>query len=106
MKTIIKTIKSNLKLKSLEIRISKSIFRSSQRENDSDVWRLQSRLLTLREEYRYEHIAYCIMRGRKMLEIETSPLKEASKSKIKNILLRVFSEAEAQRILEESYKTA
>ena len=103
MKSILKSFKKSIKEKASQIRAMKRLFREYQRIGDEKSYILQSELLRLRDEFRHEHIAYCILRGRTILEIENSPSRETNKSKIKNILLRIFSEIEASRILEAAY---
>jgi len=65
-----KTIKNNLKKQANELRKLKSKIRTGMKTNKPNVWEYQINLLNKKEQFRYEHIAYCLVRGRKYDEIE------------------------------------
>lgn len=63
------TIKENLKMQARDIRTLKDQVRDGMRKGDY-VWRLQGDLENAKREYRYDHVAYCMLRGRTYEEIE------------------------------------
>jgi len=64
-----KELKNWLKTATIEIRISKNLYKDSQRNYKSDprnLWNLQK----LQREYRHKHIAYSELRGKTRVQIE------------------------------------
>lgn len=82
-----KTIKENLKNQAKELRELKSNIRHGMQYNRSGVWEYQIKLLEKKEQFRYEHIAYCMLRGREYEEIEqkTRPDNAIDMSKVESI---------------------
>lgn len=81
-------LKDNLKTQAKELRELKSTIRYGMQTNKPNVWEYQLKLLHKKEQFRYEHIAYCILRGRRYEDIErnTKPNNTISMSKVEGIV--------------------
>ena len=69
MKTQIKKMKEELKELAKSIKTNKPLFKDAQRSGN---WEKQWKYCTIAKssEFRYKHIAYCILRGRTLEQIE------------------------------------
>lgn len=61
-------MKIELKENAIKIRAQKKLVKEKQREFGG--WREQCRLHAMRWQYRHQHIAYCLLRGRVLDQIE------------------------------------
>jgi hypothetical protein len=67
------TIKENQKKLAKELRTTKNLFKKMQKDgntNCSEFWNVDNKKDKLKIEFRHRHIAYCILRGRTIEEIE------------------------------------
>jgi len=67
------TIKENQKKLAKELRTTKNLFKKMQKDgntNCSEFWNVDSKKDKLKIEFRHRHIAYCLLRGRTIEEIE------------------------------------
>lgn len=64
-----KTIKSELKTLALELRELKNKINNGMRAGEH-MWREQNKLPEQKHEFRHKHIAYCLLRGRTIEQIE------------------------------------
>ena len=79
------TLKSELKERAVELRAIKAEVKKLQREHAwDDLWRAQYRLTSQKWVYRHKHIAYCLLRGRTMEQIERKCHTPPCESTIKN----------------------
>lgn len=72
MKTKIRALKLNLKELAQQIRNNKVLRKKSHPHHEKYVG--DYALLRLREEYRYKHVAYCLVRGRTIEQVDTGKL--------------------------------
>jgi hypothetical protein len=81
MKEILSRLKSELKALANDIRTKKTQSACLMREN-RNAGDIQNNLRSDRHHYRYRHIVYCLLRGRRLEEIETRvrPGNEIDKS--------------------------
>jgi len=73
MNTIKKTVKEDQKKLAKELRTTKSLFKSMQKNGNAncrEFWDVDIKKDKLKKEFRHKHIAYCILRGRTIEEIE------------------------------------
>ena len=66
-------IKEMLKSEAKELRVLKDEIKSAMRDGSictAPNWNFQSKLETLRYDWRHKHIAYCLIKGRSIEEIE------------------------------------
>lgn len=82
-----KTIKENLKAQATQIRALKDAINSGMRAGKY-VWREQGDLLSATRKFRYEHVAYCLLRGRTYEQIENKvkPENEIDMYRVKQIM--------------------
>ncbi len=97
-----KTIKQNLKTQAATIREMKQETSSGMRSGKY-MGGLQWTLQCAQETYRYDHIAYCMIRGREYLEIEnkTRPGNEINQSKLDRIITDMKADILMREIAEE-----
>ena len=67
-------VKDQLKTEAKELRDVKFDMKSAMRRGDHD-WRtgggaLQSKLIKMKHEWRHKHVAYCLLKGRSLEQIE------------------------------------
>ena len=67
-----KTIKKDLKNQGKRIRKLKNIINSDMNFNRKEVYKTQLEALEAIKKFRYEHLAYCILRGRAYEDMERS----------------------------------
>lgn len=67
-----KTIKKDLKQQGKKIRELKNIINNDMNFNRSGVWETQLKVDGAIKKFRYEHLAYCMLRGRSYEEMERS----------------------------------
>lgn len=72
-------VKENLKAEAKVIRETKIELKEAMR-NGTGAWRLQGQLSSRKREWRHKHIAYCLLKGRKLEEIEFNSWKAGSPS--------------------------
>lgn len=82
-----KTIKESLKAQAAQIRTLKDAINSGMREGKY-VWKEQSAILSAQRKFRYEHVAYCLLRGRTYEQIEnyTKPENAIDMDSVKKIM--------------------
>jgi len=69
MKTQIRALKLNLKQIAKEIRNQKNVRKKSHPHHD--VYKGDSYVLYLKDEFRHKHVAYCLVRGRSLEQIDS-----------------------------------
>jgi hypothetical protein len=85
MKSILRELKSELKTRAGLIRSNKILMSQSMREKSYDlIAGLQNSLCGDSDSYRYLHIVYCLLRGRRLKQIESKnrPGNEPSLARI------------------------
>lgn len=82
-----KTIKENLKTDANTIKKIKNDMKNGMRKGKY-VWREQGDLLRMQHDFRYHHIAYCMLRGREYHEIENKvkPNNEINMDRVERII--------------------
>ncbi len=97
-----KTIKQNLKEQAKTIRTLKDAINSGMREGKY-VWREQGDLLRAQRKFRYEHVAYCMLRGRTYEQIENKvkPENEIDMEGVKKIMTTMLAELESRKPIKE-----
>lgn len=73
MKKLIRFYKDKIKSFSSQIKATRSAFKSAQRANSKDQWRLDCELAKLRHEARYIFLGYARIRGRDLETVEQRP---------------------------------
>ena len=81
-----KALKAELKSLAKSIRATKHEINENLKNNTGNAYKFQWELPTLRNNFRHKHIAYCLLRGRTMEQIEPKTNNAPDEKLIKEIM--------------------